>query len=278
MSTAPLSHNTVVHLEHFRHPELSPVLSEVWQPAVKSGHGWTPELPDRKSWEVAMAIRALRSLGVLAPDAEVLGVGAGIEATLFVLTLHARRVFANDLYFEPGDWSHTALAGMLADPTQYWRGPFDPSRLVVQHMNAHELRHPDGSFDGVFSSSSIEHFGTFEQVSHAIDEIHRVLRPGGVFSLSTELRLAGPPPGLPGTLMFDAAELIELVVGDRDWELVGGSPDLHPSNATLDVIVPISEATNDVATKNPHWSTYPHLILAHGGLLWTSVHLALRKN
>ncbi|HEX3873515.1 MAG TPA: glycosyltransferase, partial [Solirubrobacteraceae bacterium] len=194
----PLSHNTVPSVEHFAHPALAPLLREIWQPVANLDYGWTPAHPDRKSWEVAMAVRALRDHDVLRPDADVLGVGAGIEATVFVLTRHVGRVFATDLYLTPGDWGHTATTGMLTDPQRFWAGGFDRRRLVVQHMDALDLQHPDGAFDGVFSSSSIEHFGDLDDVSRAMDEIHRVLRPGGVVSLSTEFRLDGPPPGLPG--------------------------------------------------------------------------------
>src|ERR1700677_347143 len=134
----PLGHNTVPSLEHFEHPELAPVLREVW--GSVTGYGWSPSHPDRKSWEVAMAVRALRDHGVLGGDADVLGVGAGVEATLFVLTQHVGRIFATDLYVDPGDWSHTAITGMLTDPGQFWSGPFDRNRLVVQHMNALDLR------------------------------------------------------------------------------------------------------------------------------------------
>jgi SAM-dependent methyltransferase len=187
-------------------------------------------------------------------------------------------VFATDLYLTPGDWGHTATTGMLTDPQRFWAGGFDRRRLVVQHMDALDLQHPDGAFDGVFSSSSIEHFGDLDDVSRAMDEIHRVLRPGGVVSLSTEFRLDGPPPGLPGILMFDREQIVEQIIGDRAWTLVGGPLDLEPSPATLDVRVPFASAVADIESHSPHWSVFPHLVLEEGPLCWTSVHLVLRKH
>jgi SAM-dependent methyltransferase len=267
----------VPSVEHFSHPDLRPLLREIWEPVALGGYGWTPEHPDRKSWEVAMALRALRDHGVLRPEAEILGVGAGIEATVFVLTRHVRRVFATDLYLDPGGWSHTAITGMLTDPQQFWAGAFDARRLVVQHQDALDLRYPDCCFDGVFSSSSIEHFGTLDDVSRAMDEIYRVLRPGGVVSLSTELRLDGPPPGLPGILMFDREQIIDRLIGDRAWEPVGGDLELRPSPATLEVTVQFADAARDIENGVPHWSVYPHLVLEQAPMRWTSVHLALRK-
>ena len=225
-----------------------------------------------------MAVRALRAHGALRPDSEILGVGAGTESTSFVLTRHVSRVFATDLYLEPAGWSHTATTEMLTDPQRFWSGVFDPRRLVVQHMNALELRYQDGSFDGVFSSSSIEHFGDLADVARAMDEMYRVLRPGGVASLSTEFRLDGPPPGLPGILMFDWGQIVDWIVGDRNWVLVGGSPELTPSQRTLEVTVPFSSAIDDIQRHSPHWSIYPHLILEQAPVTWTSLHLVLKKS
>jgi ubiquinone/menaquinone biosynthesis C-methylase UbiE len=156
----------VPSVEHFEHPELAPLLRDIWQPVAGHGYGWTRAAPERKQWEVAMAFRSLRDHGALGPDAEVLGVGAGIEPTVFFLTGHVGRVFATDLYLEAGDWDRSAKAGMLAEPRQFWPpATLDLQRLVVQHMNALDLRYDDNSFDGVFSSSSIEHFGDLDDVS-----------------------------------------------------------------------------------------------------------------
>src|SRR3546814_19579580 len=92
---------------------------------------------------------------------------------------------------------------MLTEPGSAWEGEWNPRRLVVQHMDALDLRYEDDSFDAIFSSSSIEHFGTHADVARSIRQAHRVLKPGGVLSLSTELRIAGPVPGPPAILQFD---------------------------------------------------------------------------
>ena len=99
-----------------------------------------------------MAALALEEAGVLRPDAEVLGVGAGNEPTLFWLTTKVGRVFASDLYLSEG-WEESASAEMMLDPGLSWPGPWDRRRLVVQHLDGRDLHHPDGSFDAVFSSS-----------------------------------------------------------------------------------------------------------------------------
>jgi SAM-dependent methyltransferase len=203
-----LTHNKLCNVEDFAHPELAATLRAMFPHELnRFGPGWPTGREYRKHWEVAMAARALGNLGVLHDRAEVLGVGAGHEPTIFWLTTKVGRVFATDLYLEPGIWSEFANSSMLADPGQHWPSSWNPRRLVAQHMNGLDLRYDDGSFDAIFSSSSIEHFGTQADVRRAASEMCRVLKPGGVLSISTEFRLEGPPPGPPGLLLFDASRL-----------------------------------------------------------------------
>lgn len=241
----------------------------------------------RKHWEVVQAARALHHAGVLRPDAEVLGVGAGNEPTLFWLTNHVRRVFATDLYLGQA-WEESANQRMLTEPGAGWDGPWNPRRLVAQHMDALDLRYEDGSFDAVFSSSSIEHFGTHDDVRRSIQEAHRVLRPGGVLTVSTELRLDGPGPGIPDILMFNWDELTSVVVDAAPWDILGPVRREGPDPATAvdfdaaaaDVRAHV-EANGELVWSRLDWSTYPQISLRHQHFddvrVWTSVHLALRK-
>lgn len=308
--------NKACNVEDFGDPELVGVIREVFPHDVAR---FGPDFPRgreyRKHWEVAMAVRALRAAGVLRRDAEVLGVGAGNEPTVFFLTNHVRRVFAGDLYLSPG-WEGSARSRMMTDPGRYWPGRWDPRRLVVQHMDALDLQHPDESFDAIFSSSSLEHFGDLAAVRRSLREMWRVLRTGGLLTLSTEHRVIGPSPGLPGTLMFDGGELAELIHAGG-WKALDRL-DLSVTPATYRCLVPLAEAAEDlrrhVASNGGdllfhglHWSRYPHILLEYEmsgtpgvgadrsirsklrllrrhlavapttRLVWTSVHLALRK-
>jgi SAM-dependent methyltransferase len=224
----------------------------------------------RKDWEVAQAARALTDFGALHEQAEIVGVAAGTEATIFWATNYARRVFATDLYLGAGGWEGDAPRSMMTEPGLHATCRWREDRLVVEHMNALALSYDDERFDGVFCSSSIEHFGDKSDVRQALAEIWRVLKPGGVVSLSTEYRLRGPPPGLRGTLIFDAAELEEIIVRPLAWELVEPI-DLHISERTLSTAVSVSEF---LAGKAPG---APHIVLHEQGIWFTSVHLALVK-
>jgi SAM-dependent methyltransferase len=260
-------------LEDFADPELAELMREAFTvQAERFGPSFPAGVEYRKYWEVAVTLRALRDFGVLHVDAELLGVGAAAEATLFWLTRHVRRVFATDLYIDNEAWATQTPPGMLLDPAQYAPCTFAPRRLVVQHMNALDLRYEDAVFDGVFSSGSVEHFGDRAAVRRAFGEIHRVLRPGGIAALSTEYRLAGAGD-LPGTLLFDEVDLYELWEGL--FELVEPL-DMRLSPRTRSVIIDFDEAAAD-ARAGRSWSRYPHIVPSHQGRLWTSVHVALRR-
>jgi SAM-dependent methyltransferase len=278
--------NKACNVEDFTDPELVGVVREVFPHDVaRFGAEFPRGREYRKHWEVAMAVRALRAAGTLRRDADVLGVGAGNEPTVFFLTNHVRRVFATDLYLSPG-WEESASSRMMTDPGRYWPGAWDRQRLVVQHMDALDLHHLDGSFDAVFSSSSLEHFGDLAVVWRSLAEMSRVLRPGGLLSLSTEYRLSGPGPGLPGVLMFDACELAEMIHAGG-WEPLDPL-DLAISPATRGGLLPFEDAAQDVRRHvesnggdllfhKLDWSSYPHILLEHAGRVWTSAHLAVRK-
>jgi SAM-dependent methyltransferase len=252
---------------------------------ARFGPGFPRIAAYRKHWEVAMAVMALRAGGLLDRGGTALGVGAGNEPTLFWLTRWLQ-VHAIDLYLDPENWAESANPSMLVDPGRHWPGDWRPQRLIVQHMDARQLRYENHSFDAVFSSSSIEHFGSDREIGQALDEIHRVLRPGGICSISTEYRISGEGPGLPGVRMFDLAEIRRIVIDGRDWEpLTPFAP--TASQATLATEVLFAEAARDVREHIAHhgelvfhalrFSRYPQIVLRAGDKLWTSVHLALRK-
>ena len=267
----PLGHNKLCELEDFRDQTLGRWIRELAPRDAEAFSDFPVGREHRKYWEFAQNARSLSDFGAIHGDAEILGVGAGVETTIFWATNHVRRVFATDLYLDPGVWKTDARQSMLASPGEHAFLPWNEQRLVVQHMNALDLHYEDESFDGVFSSSSIEHFGEWEHVQRALAEIWRVLKPGGIATLTTEFRLRGRKRGFPGVLVFSAAELDNVIIRPLPWELVEPL-DLRLSESTLATEVTLADTIAGTAPD------FPHIVVRNGRILFTSVHLALRKS
>ena len=284
MAGASLSYCKLCELADFGHPELQPIIREVNNVGPEDAT-YPVGVEHRKGWEIAMTVRALRDLGAVREDAEILGVGAGHEATIFWLTRHVRRVFATDLYLAGDEaWSVSdARVAMLVEPEKETNLAWKPRRLVVQHMDALELRYTDESFDAIFSSSSIEHFGGLDQIRRSVEEMYRALKPGGVVALATEFGLERPGQ-IPGTMLFDESRLRTVLLDGLDWELA--SPlDLSVSEETLRGMVDfakplrrqVADRVRGIGRGGARRPDYPHIVLRADGRLWTSVHVALVK-
>ncbi|HWW94712.1 MAG TPA: FkbM family methyltransferase [Vicinamibacteria bacterium] len=285
-----LGFNKACEIEDFADPELASFIRDVCRHKLVR----FPSLPDgvehSKDWEEAMAIRALREFGALRPDSRILGVAAGKEDTLFYLTRHVQQVFATDLYLWSGDWSSTSPLSMLVQPELAAPYACDPNRLVVQHMDARSLRFPDNTFDGIFSSCAIEHFGDLQDIASAAYEMGRVLKPGGLLAISTTIKLGGPPGGIgwPGqTLIFPREDLQRYIVEASGLEPVDElrtdvseetlSTERDLVRAVLDYRARLDEKGEaGRETEYALWD-FPMVVLAVEGYVFTSVHLALRK-
>jgi SAM-dependent methyltransferase len=266
-----MHYNSVLNLSDFSDPDFAELMRRVFAHLA----GAFPRFPEgreiAKAWEITQAMRAFQDFGVLGPDKEVLGVAAGFEHTVFYLTNFVKRVFCTDLYVANGEWQE-ADAKMLVDPTSFATPGLEwvPDRLVVQHMDALALRYEDNSFDGVFSCGSIEHFGSLENVARSAREMARVLKPGGILSISTEYRIDGPPGlGIPGTIVFTREMIEQHIVAASGLQLV----DALESNVSPDTAAaayPLADAVaNGIRPRS--------IALSHEGFSWTSIALCLRK-
>ena len=284
----PLPLTKPCELEDFADSDLIEIMRDVCVHKHEVfGHDYPKGFEYRKDWEVAMAIRAFRREGSLRPDAKILGVGAGYEDTLFWLTRHCDQVFATDRYADAQEWQGEAPLTMLVEPSILAPYSFDEARLVCQHMDGRLLRYPSDTFDGVFSSGSIEHFGSVRDIAFAAYEMGRVVKPGGIVSISTELRFAGPPggTGFEGVRLFSRTELQRYIVEASGLELIGRlTDDISPATAESerrDLATVVRERNERVKTQpfDRLWMhlEFPHLLLSHEGYVFGSVHLALRK-
>ena len=251
---------------------------------------------ERKVWEFAMLGLFLEDAGLLRDDTEVLSVGAGDERILFWLANRVGRMVATDIYGEGRFEDNEAAPSMLSDPAAHAPYPYPEERLEVHWMDGRDLRFPDASFDVVFSLSSIEHFGSVEDVVRAAREIGRVLRPGGHAVIVTECLLRLHPLDRPPaeTLLhvltagkkrrgstlrrrsllkdaFTARELQERIVAPSGLRLVQPL-DLDVSPESWDNVQRL-ERGELVPSDRP----YPHILVRIGRSVFTSVCLVLER-
>lgn len=268
-SKADIRYNSVLRLEHFSDPEFSHDCRRLFR-HLDVGHEDFPRGHENaKIWETVQAWRAFRDFGIIGEEREILGIGAGAEALVFFLTNHVRRVFATDLYGTLSDWQ-SGMHEMLIEPSAHCPPlmRFRRQRLVVQHMDALDLRYEDESFDGIFSCGSIEHFGGLKQAAQAAREMARVLKPGGIAAISTEFRIRGPNrPGIPGTVIFTPAMLQRAIIGPSGLEPVD---EMELETDVGPYCYPLLEAIQQGIRPRS-------LCISHGGFTWTSVSICLRK-
>jgi hypothetical protein len=85
-------------------------------------------------------------------------------------------VFPVDRYLERTAWSDVAPAGMLVDAAQYSAVDYPPGNVIPVHSSARAVNLPSNTFDAVFSTGAIEHFGSLDNVAASAREIGRILR------------------------------------------------------------------------------------------------------
>jgi SAM-dependent methyltransferase len=241
-------------------------LDQVWYDTLREFRDLSDRLEDihRKHYEYVQAAYGLRQLGLLSDQASVLGVGAGHERILYWLANNAGRVIGTDLY--DGAWaSDNAREGdpeVIDSPAKYAPFPYREEALSFQRMDGRKLEFPDHSFEVVYSLSSIEHFGGHAGSAESMREIGRVLKPGGVAAIATELIVNNAQDDE----FFSLPDLIDYVVAPSGLKLV--------QMPTLD----LPRAVMERPLAMPEERYYrPHLVLAERGLVYTSVMLFLRK-
>jgi len=215
----------------------------------------------RKIWEFNQTIFGLRKLRRLHPQASALGIGCGHEELMYFLANRVARVVGTDLY------EGTYLGGESAEdallhPDKYAPFRYRRNHLEIRKMNALDLKFEAGAFDFVFSLSSLEHFGTKADKFRSLREMNRVLRPGGVAALTTELVLNRL------SRRRDYFRLADLLGLAREAGFVWDDP--------LDLSVEKEYAEPPLAMSIEMYRT-PHVVLRNFGTVYTSFSLFLHK-
>ncbi|MBF2048860.1 MAG: methyltransferase domain-containing protein [Elainella sp. C42_A2020_010] len=186
--------------------------------------------PSRKGWEFIQVYKGLKHLGLLKGESKAIGLGVGHEMLIYAFTNVCQHVIATDLY-ESENWSTASMAVQeVYDKNPF---PYQRERLTVQHMDMTQIQYPDESFDFVWSCCAIEHVNNFRELHKVYQEIHRVLKPGGIAALTTEFNPTDRPSYEPNMLFTDRQWMETWLTGAdplvQGFEVID-QPDFEVSN------------------------------------------------
>jgi SAM-dependent methyltransferase len=223
----------------------------------------THKRKSRKNWEFIQVYQGLQALGLLNGQSRALGLGVGHEPLIYAFCNTCKAVIATDLYS-----SSTWAAAEMETEKVYTLNPFEyeRDRLTVRHMDMTAIDYADESFDFVWSCCAIEHLNNFQDLHRLYQEIHRVLRPGGIVALTTEFKVAGESGYEPNMLYTDRPWVEHWLTGDVP--LVQG----------LELVEPIDWAIADVEDNQPKSRQTETRIQGYSNdLVLTSFSFFLRK-
>lgn len=176
---------------------------------VRRALGRRPRVHPRQ-WEMAAAFLALAEAGVLRPEARGIAFGSGREPLTFAVASRVAHLVATDLYEAGTAWD----VARTNDPLAFVLGSapkgFDAARLAVHHMDMREVGYPDASFDFCYSISAFEHIGDDPDFLAHLREVRRILKPGGLYALTTEALLGDVSRPTRGNYAFAVAHLLRL--------------------------------------------------------------------
>jgi SAM-dependent methyltransferase len=224
---------------------------------------------NRKGYEWTHCLYGLHKLGAIHPEARALGVGCGREPILYYLADRVRHVVASDLYGGEAwsaNWGAEADIDVAFRPQAYCPRPAATERIGFTVADGTRLPFTAGAFDLVWSLSSIEHFGGHAAARGALLEMARVLKPGGIACVATELLLL---PEYRHDEYFSRAELEALMQSVR--------PALEPTGPVAYESLPRAYLIDSQPLPQNRHRRRRAVVCNDGEVQWTSVVLFFRR-
>lgn len=193
-----------------------------------------------------------------------MAIGAGREHLLYYLTHKVKKVYGIDLY-EGHYYGGEDESDIPQSAERYAPFPYNQDKLQLLRMDALNLNFPDQKFDFVFSASSIEHFGRKKEILRSLGEMYRVLKPGGIASITTELKLTARGTKSPNVNPFYFGELMTL------FKKAG-----FITNPDFEIRIEKEYFYNWVKLPE-EIQKRPHVILRFFNTIFTSIHAVLHK-
>ena len=232
----------------------------------------------RKQWEFAMKFNLLRKAGVLHEASSGISFGTGRELLIYSLANHVGHVWATDIYTNDTDWA----TARTTDINEFVRGnpliPTHVDRISVKNMDMRQVEFEDESFDFAYSSSAVEHIGGWDDFRQHLAEVKRVLKPGGVYVMTTDISY-GVPVQVQGNWKFTDEGL--------QWWLQESGMDYEPiidcriERNYINIPIPEDPMTwitpDNGQIRHDLFGQFLHAQMLHGRYPHSSVILMMRK-
>ncbi len=273
----------LIEVEDFAAPELRPHLKRIaHDDALRLGLPEAVVAPDAQHWVGAMALKALVEAGATGPGKFVAGVGAGVDPLAFTAASDGAVVFACDTYLELTPRTDVAPAAMMVRPRQFSMLDYPCGHVVPVHGDPRRLELPTGFFDGVYCADPFSALDSFEAVEAVAMEAARILKPGGVASVTGLFRLEGPNDRAwvkETGLLFTADAIERHIVRASGLVPVSAfsdriSPRTYEGQSVLQDFM---RRAVKVETLQDKRNASPNLVLFHEGFAFCAFHLTLRK-
>jgi glycosyltransferase involved in cell wall biosynthesis/SAM-dependent methyltransferase len=268
-------HSKVSEIQDFDDPELAQLVGDIFRHELGPIENVIPSKARvSRYWQSAMSARAMRRLGLIHPDAVILGVCAEGEALPAYLAQFVHHVqiaeICRDLRgrkLKVGRPDHqSALPGIAADCA-------DHAVTIGHQIYDRLLGYPDCEFDAIFALDVLGECENLDLVANATYEMGRVLKPGGLLTLTVRYCMAAPPGkrNLPKTLLFSLDSIQRYIIEASGLSAVN-DPQIGLSSKTLNSSRDlISIAELDCAHE------LQDLITVRNGIAFCAIHVALRK-
>jgi len=234
----------------------------------------------RKQWEFAMIFLALKKYGLLKSDKFGLSLGGGKERVLYAIARQIRQLVVTDLYEQETTWD----CAKTDDPDRFIKTdkPFevDDSKLKALRMDMRHLDFADNTFDFCYSSCAIEHIGVYDDFLQHLNEVHRVLKEGGLYVFTTEFHFGNETIEDANNFIF-SADYLNKLISECNLSLAE-QPDVAINHHNANLPRP-SLVKNLNYVKEGHLSgrlleEVPHLQLLKGKYPFTSILFILKKD
>ena len=262
--------NRLCYVEDWQKKEIRDALSELLKLSQDG-------IIHRKDWEWALGIIALNRFGKLNDKSTAIGIGSGTEPIPFYLANKINHVYATDIYRGNAGWERAAPSDFPENPKKYAPFPYRQDALTVLRMDGTKLEFPSESFDIAFSFSSIEHFAgrNHSGALRSLQEIERVLKPGGLAVITTEYIINDKEH----PEFFNRRTIYSDLINKLEKLQLVEPLDLRITTKTLDTMIEyFSIDANWDKLDDAYKKTHPLILVRVRNLLFTSLMLVFQKS